>query len=232
MSKPYTADDFTHLVISDRTWRLREISDLKGAIRQADDKLEKVLLRALVTVSYAHWEGHVRNAARQYLTHIALRKFDYATLNPQFLKNYFLPRLSALSTSKANLSSKCALLDDILSASNKKFTRVNDDLVNTKSNLNSEVLREICLICGIASTNFKPYEIFIDSILLKRRNAIAHGEDTFIAKSDLDELSGKTIELMRMFGDALDNEAQLRSYMVCLVGPEIALPKPEAFSNS
>lgn len=213
MSKPYTADDFSQLVTSDRTWRIREISDLKTAIRRADHSLEKVLLRALVTVSYAHWEGHVRNSAKLYLTHIALRKFQYVDLSPQFLKNYFLPRLSALSTSKAGMAAKCALLDDVLSASNKQFSRVNDDLVNTRSNLNSEVLREICLICGIPSEYFEPHESFIDAILLKRRNAIAHGEDTFIAKSDLDELADKTVGLMRMFGDTLDNNIQLKTYL-------------------
>ena len=36
MSKPYTADDFSSLVTADRTWRIREISDLKTAIRRAD----------------------------------------------------------------------------------------------------------------------------------------------------------------------------------------------------
>lgn len=214
MSKPYTADDFSQLITSDRTWRIREISDLKTAIRRADFSLEKVLLRALVTVSYAHWEGHVRICAKLYLTHIALRKFRYSDLNPQFMKNYFLPRLSALSTSRVGLESKCALLDDILSASSKQFSRVNEDLVNTKSNLNSEVLREICLICGSPVTDFEEYGSFIDTILLKRRNAIAHGEDTFIARDDLDDLADKTIELMRIFGDALDNKVQLKTYMV------------------
>lgn len=213
MSKPYTADDFSTLVIADRTWRIREISDLKTAIRRADQNLEKVLLRALVTISYAHWEGHVRNVARLYLTHIALRKHPYAELSNQFLKNYFLPRLAALSASKGSVASRCALLDDILSSSNKQFSRVNDDLVNTKSNLNTEVLREICLVCGISCAPLVEHEFFIDAILLKRRNAIAHGEETFIAKDDLDEVTGTTIALMRTFGDALDNQVQLKTYM-------------------
>ena len=213
MSKPYSAEDFSRLVASDRTWRIREISDLKTAIRRSDQYLEKVLLRALVTISYAHWEGHVKNAARLYLTHIALRKHQYASLSPQFLKNYFLPRLTAMSSSKSTMLSKCTLLDEILSASSKQFSRVNEDLVNTHSNLNSEVLREICLICEVPSQIFEQHEGFIDAILLKRRNGIAHGEDTFIAKGDLDEISEKTVELMRMFGDALDNRVQLKTYM-------------------
>lgn len=213
MSKPYTADDFSNLVTTDRTWRIREISDLKTAIRRADENLMKVLLRALVTISYAHWEGHVRNSAKLYLTHIALRKHSYASLNNQFMKNYFLPRLTALSKSKGGVLSKCNLLDEILTFSDKQFTRVNDDLINTKSNLNSEVLKEICLVCDISYQEFFEHESFIDAILLKRRNAIAHGEDTFVAKDDLDDVTNTTVALMRMFGDALDNRVQLKTYM-------------------
>jgi hypothetical protein len=74
-------------------------------------------------------------------------------------------------------------------------------------------LREICLICEISSDDFEAHENFIDAILLKRRNAIAHGEDTFIAKKDLDEVADRTVGLMRMFGDSLDNKVQLKGYM-------------------
>ncbi|MBL3565968.1 hypothetical protein JMM59_13280 [Rhodovulum sulfidophilum] len=212
MSKPYTADDFSSLLALDRTWRIREISDLKLAIRRGDAALQRVLLRAHVAISYAHWEGHVRLGAKLYLTHIALRKFPYEQLDRQFLKNYFLPRLNALSATKASIEARCELLEDILSSTEKKFTRVNNDLINTRSNLNSEILSEICLICGIPFDHFSEETSFIDTILLKRRNAIAHGEDTFVEISDLDDLTDKTIGLMRTFGDALDNNAQLGTY--------------------
>ncbi len=78
MSKPFRDTDFSEQITMDRNWRLKEISDLKSAILRADDSLRRVLLRALTTVCYAHWEGYVRFAARKYLEHVALRKFqDY-----------------------------------------------------------------------------------------------------------------------------------------------------------
>jgi hypothetical protein len=46
----------------------------------------------------------------------------------------------------------------------------------------------------------------------KRRNLIAHGEDTFITIDDLDELTNETITLMRTFGDALENHVYVREY--------------------
>jgi hypothetical protein len=212
MSKPYSADDFSAQIIEDRSWRLKEISDLKDAIGRADENLQRVLLRALVAICYAHWEGYIRVAARKYLEHVALRKFQYDELDRQFLRNYFLPRLAALTTSKTSITERCALVDDILNSSDRRFSRPNENLINTKANLSSDVFADICLVCGIPTEPFANKATFIDVILLKRRNEIAHGEDTFVAVDDLDDLANNTVALMRGFGDLLENRVHLKEY--------------------
>lgn len=212
MSKPFSEEEFSEQITLDRTWRLREISDLKNAVIKADENLRRVLLRALITVCYAHWEGYVRFAGRKYLEHVALRKFQYGDLDRQFLRNYFLPRLAALATSKTSIAQRSALVDEILSSSNRRFSRVDEKIINTKANLNSEVLAEICLICCVPPKPFADKATFIDVILLKRRNMIAHGEETFVAIEDLDELTNETVSIMRAFGDALENHVYLKDY--------------------
>lgn len=212
MSKPYTESEFSAQITTDRNWRIKEVSDLKLAIKRGDDSMRKVLLRALVAICYAHWEGYIKFASRKYFEHIALRKFQYETLDRQFLRNYFLPRLAALSTSKTGIADRCALIDDILENSGRRFTHVNDDLVNTKANLNFDVFSDICLICGVSLDSLKDWTTFIDVILLKRRNSIAHGEDTLIAFGELDEIIESTIGLMRMFGNELENQVFLQKY--------------------
>lgn len=212
MSKPYTEADFSAQIIEDRNWRIKEISDLKAAIRRGDEGLRRVLLRALVAICYAHWEGYIRFSAKKYLEHIALRRFQYGDLNRQFFRNYFLPRLAALSTSKANIADRCDLVDEILNSADVRFSRVNDDLINTKANLNFEVLTDICLVCGVPAEIFAEKSTFIDVVLLKRRNAIAHGENTLVELNDLDEITNDTIGLMRAFGDALENHVVLQTY--------------------
>ena len=103
MTKPFSEFDLSDQLVSDRTWRIREISDLQSAVNKADPIGRRVLLRASVAICYAHWEGYVRFAARKYLEHIALRKIPFKDLDRQFLRNYFLPRLGA-SSSKRSLN--------------------------------------------------------------------------------------------------------------------------------
>lgn len=212
MSKPFTEADFSAQITDDRSWRIKEISDLKAAIVRGDDNLRKVLLRALITICYAHWEGYVRFAAKKYLEHVALRKFQYSQLDRQFFRNYFLPRLAALSTSKTSIAERCALVDEILNSSGHRFARVNDDLINTKANLNFDVFTDICLVCCVPVEPFADNSTFIDVILLKRRNAIAHGDETFVEIIDVDEVTNKTVAMMRAFGDALENHVYLQNY--------------------
>jgi hypothetical protein len=85
-------------------------------------------------------------------------------------------------------------------------------LVNTKANLNSEVLADICLVCGLPQEGFTDQAVFVDTFLLKRRNGIAHGESTFIGLDDLDQLADDTVSIMRQFGDLLENRVYLKDY--------------------
>ena len=214
MSKPYTEADFSTQITEDRNWRIKEISDLKTAIRRGDENLQRVLLRALVAICYAHWEGYVRFSAKKYLEHVALRRFQYRELDRQFFRNYFLPRLAALSSSKTSIAERCALVDEILNSSDRRFSRVNDELINTKANLSFEVFADICLVCCVPAHLFADKSTFVDVILLKRRNAIAHGEDTLVVVDDLDKIADDTLGILRAFGDALENHVVLQTYKV------------------
>ena len=59
-----TPDEFSDAITSDLTWRIREISDLRTAIRRMDAALKPSVLRAGVPLIYAHWEGHVVSIRR------------------------------------------------------------------------------------------------------------------------------------------------------------------------
>jgi hypothetical protein len=114
MSKPYTEQDLSDAFDGDLVWRRKELSDPKAAVRSADKAARPALLRSLVTMAYAHWEGYVRTCANRYFEHIGLRKWSYAKLERQFYSNAFLGRLDALRISRAGIMERSALVSDIL----------------------------------------------------------------------------------------------------------------------
>ena len=96
MTKPYTQDDLSSIFDVDLIWRRKELSDMKAAIKAADLPSKPVLLRALIAMSYAHWEGYVRTCANRYFEHLTLRKIPFTELERQIYVNSFLGRLDAL----------------------------------------------------------------------------------------------------------------------------------------
>ena len=213
MSKPFSVDDFSDQMDRDMTWRLKEFSDLKAAIRRADSIARPALLRAFIALMYAHWEGHVRFCATKYFQHIALRKIAYAKLENQIYLNSFLIRLDAFFRSRGSVEDKCKFVEDVLKSRDKRFAYINPALIDTKANLSTDVLRDLCRICGVPSTDFEREATLIDVLMLKRRNEIAHGDEVYLKEGEIDDLATRAVNIMRLWRNLLENKVYSPSYL-------------------
>jgi hypothetical protein len=214
MSKPYTEGDLSFQLDSELNWRRRELSDLKSAIHRADVIARTVFLRSLVTMAYAHWEGYVRITATKYFTHIALKKKPFRELDRQFYTNSFIARIHAFYRSRSSTKEACSFITDILDSQDLRFAFINPQLIDTKSNLNTDVINELCLICGFDSTFFETNRFFIDVTLLKKRNAIAHGQDEGLDVRDVNDFVGTTLALMDHFRTLIENRIYTKNYLI------------------
>jgi hypothetical protein len=212
MSKPYTEENLSNLFDVDLIWRRKELSDMKAAIRAADLPAKPVLLRALITMGYAHWEGFVRTCANRYFEHLTLRRKLYSEFERQIYINTFLVRLDALHQSRVSLEARCKLINDILDGTGGRFGYLNPSLIDTKSNLNTDVIKDICIICAVDSSHFEAQRTFIDILVLKRRNAIAHGQQEYIHVDEIDDLVNNVLALMDHFRSLLENKIYLKQY--------------------
>lgn len=213
MSKPYTEADFSDQVDADLNWRRKELSDIKLAIRNTTENSRPALLRALITMTYAHWEGYVRTCATKYFQHLYIRKKLYRDFEKQIFINSYLIRLDAFFQNKHNIKDRCKFIEDIMDARDNRFSYINPQLIDTKSNLNTDVIKDLCTICGIDYSPFEEKRAFIDIILLKRRNAIAHGQQEVIGESEIDIIVADAIELMTAFKNLLENKVYTRTYL-------------------
>ena len=213
MSKPYTDRDLSDIFDEDLIWRRKELSDMKSAIKAADGAARSGLLRALVAMTYAHWEGYIKTCANRYFEFLTLRRKQYTEVSRQFYVNSFLIRLGALHQTRVSIEARCKLVTDILDGGIGRFVYVNPDLIDTRSNLNVDVIKDICLICGVEGNHFEDERVFIDRIMLKRRNAIAHGQQELIAETEMDEFIAKSLSLMDHFRSLLENAVYTGAYL-------------------
>jgi hypothetical protein len=212
MSKPYTEQDLSDAFDVDLIWRRKELSDIKTAIKLSDLASKTALLRALIAMSYAHWEGYVRTCANRYFEYLTLRRKPYLELERQIYVNTFLVRLDAMHQSKIGLEARCKFVNDILDGTSGRFNYVHPSLVDTKSNLNTDVIKDICTVCAVDSSHFESQRTFIDVLVLKRRNAIAHGQQEFIQPDEIDDLVANVLALMVHFRGLLENKVYTKAY--------------------
>ena len=84
--------------------------------------------------------------------------------------------------------------------------------VNTKSNLKSDVFREIALTLGLDYSHFETKENLIDETLLANRNRIAHGKYCLVGFADYLTLHDQMLKIMQDFYDQVENEAVTGAY--------------------
>jgi hypothetical protein len=74
------------------------------------------------------------------------------------------------------------------------------------------VIKDICVICAIDSHHFEQNRAFVDLLLVKRRNAIAHGQQEFIHEDEIDGHVTNILSLMGHFRNLLENKIYLKTY--------------------
>jgi antitoxin (DNA-binding transcriptional repressor) of toxin-antitoxin stability system len=209
-----TKEQLIQKIDDELIWRRKELSDFKAVIQQqAQNPLRlSVLLRAGVTLLYAHWEGFVKISGTYYLQYVAAQRRPGLELRANFIAIKLKSQISEASKSK-KISSAEQLIDFFC-------TRLADDLkiphkgiVDTEANLSSSVLKEILWILGLERTSFETKSVLIDKSLVARRNFIAHGEPLDIELDDYLDLHDEVLSMIATFRTLLQNAAVQNEFL-------------------
>ena len=73
-------------------------------------------------------------------------------------------------------------------------------------------MKDICIICCVDSNHFEQNRTFLDILLLKRRNAIAHGQQEYIQIDEIDDFVANILALMGFFRNLLENKVYMKEY--------------------
>ncbi|WP_286911890.1 MAE_28990/MAE_18760 family HEPN-like nuclease [Flavobacterium sp. UBA4197] len=176
--------DFEDLLVEDWTWRKKEVSDL---ILLAEKEENTVLLKSIILLLYAHWEGYIKKSSKTYLKYICDNKHKLNELTDNF-KAVALKGLTGEVMKSGNTLSlqnelhyikKFSDLDNISIDHHIKIDLDNEkdkNIINTHDNLNPEIFGNILKIIGIDyKEQYDAKEIFINTYLLSNRNSIGHG---------------------------------------------------------
>lgn len=206
-------DEFEAAIASDFSWRRKELSNLMNLGMTSRMSTQETLFKSGVTLLYAHWEGFVKKSSITLCEYINFQGLRYEALTNNF---HVCALIDEFQGQYPHKNFKSAFL--VMSESQRYLTnkcKINtEQYIDTKSNLNSETLREITLKVGIDYAPYLLKEKFIDESFLGLRNAISHGEYRKIDGKEFTELFNEITGLIDIFKNQILNAAIQRSFQI------------------
>ncbi|MZP30877.1 hypothetical protein GTO91_14250 [Heliobacterium undosum] len=193
--------------------RKRELTTLRFILLQCKRTHERdTLLRATLPMLYAHWEGFIKESSIAYLDYVLRQGIPLGNLTRNFIALTLRGKIVSAGLSKKNQVHK-ELIDLILDHAKHVASYNPNEVIDTQSNLSSNVLRDIMHTVGINFDNMWQKKVpLIDHQLLKSRNEIAHGELVPVDVTLYEQLHKFVIESLEQYKTALENAVALEAY--------------------
>lgn len=213
-----TKSELQAAIENERSWRRKELTNILFLIQGARAKDKSTLLRAGVLLLYSHWEGFIKKSTQYFFMYLNSKGERYSNLKMnfrslgilnQFQNDFPYKQFNSYLVTTQFLLNKCK---------DENFYLDVERHIDTRSNLNLEVVKELSMKLGISSEVFENNGVHIDNRLLKYRNAISHGENTELnGEYSMDETWYKDLytrinELMDHFVSVLLNHVELETY--------------------
>lgn len=194
--------------------RKLEIVYLKNSL---DDKSKKhskealVFSKALVVMSYSHWEGYVKEAVKAYLSYLNSKGLQHRDLSTSLFAAYIHTSLFQRSLNPVDAIDK---IESMISETHSTVKFNSDYIADTESNLNMDILLKIMKRIGMATQPWEVYRVYLNSVILKYRNDFAHGDNGYVDIDTAKNVADKVIEMIQRFETELLNIVELKTYHI------------------
>ena len=203
MSGISTIDDLNNKLDNELAWRKKELIDLSQSIKVSNGDKKIMLLRCGIPIIYAHWEGFVKSSLSYYLEYVSKQNVPFVELKRNFLGVKLKKEIDTFcATGKTKNSIHTETVELVLKNMESDTSNIPyKDQIDTKSNLNSNLFKDLMNLVGVDYSGFSTSFNMIDEQLLNMRNHIAHGRVLKSISLDEDKYMAINDRVIRMLED-------------------------------
>jgi len=213
MKTPRTPSEFSDFLDEEFAWRLKEIADIKSAIKGVELTSQKSIIRAGVPILYAHWEGFVKICSETLVNYIDRQGIILRRLRPCYIVFGVKKLISELQNSNNALNNIEVVNFFLNNLDSRADLSVSGEL-STGSNLSSIVFERIATSIGVDAGRYETKYVLIDTSLVNRRNKIAHGDYLDLDSASFADLANEVIGLLRSFRIDIENIVTTESFKI------------------
>ena len=210
--KVRSIDELEEILSNEYSWRRKELTNLRNLAATSRSPIKNTLLRCGVALLYAHWEGFVKRISIAYCEYINYQGIRYREVRSNFHVCAFFEKYQGQYPPK-NFETYLRIVSGTAYSLDEKLTIDAGAYIDTKSNLNSDVLREITEKIGLDYSFFELKENLIDESFLGLRNAISHGEWRDVEDAEFENLYFEITTLIDSYKNLVSNAASSKSYL-------------------
>ncbi|WP_110598517.1 MAE_28990/MAE_18760 family HEPN-like nuclease [Salinicola lusitanus] len=186
-----------------RLRRVKELSEVKTKMAQASEySIYGVHSKALIVLTYSHWEGFYNECARFYISFLKSSSVKVSEVSWGMLLGVLTPSLQSLRDRNYSIEAGGRFVDGLKSAIESGFDCFDESVVLSRSNLNFQKLRQNYDLLGFDLSPFQRFRIRIDKELVGWRHSIAHGDDPDLHTLDLENHIKLTQELLFLISNS------------------------------
>ncbi|WP_426178575.1 MAE_28990/MAE_18760 family HEPN-like nuclease [Pseudomonas sp. TWRC1-2] len=203
--------EFEDYIASEYSWRRKELTNLSNVARSGRKGMRETLFRSAIPIIYAHWEGFVKQSSIAKMNYLISQGLKYRDLQPCFHVYAILEAYGGQIPAK-----QFEAWVDITTGKvdySKSINTSSLNLIDTKSNLKYEVLREVAVKVGVDYKKFELKENWINETLVGLRNKICHGERAPIAEDEFEDIYTETAALIDIYKDEILYSVQSKTYL-------------------
>lgn len=205
----FTYDGLSRKLYNEFSWRRKELTLLKSKIPIEANPLQSAMLRSALPLLYAHWEGYVKLTMSYYLEYVSKKYLKHSELKSSFIALSLQNKLGDLSNT--NFENRTKIIEFIFNDIDKQSNIPRKNIINTKSNLKFDVLKEILFILDLDDSHIDGKKDLIND-LVTERNHIAHGEHQLVDYKTYENFHNDIIALMEYLKTIIENNASQEKY--------------------
>lgn len=209
MARVQTFDNLSNKLYDEISWRRKELTLIKSKIPVEKNSFQSAMIRASIPLLYAHWEGFVKLTMSYYLEYVSNKYLKNSELKTQFIALSLQNKLGDLTNS--TFENRTKIIDFMYNEINKRSNIPKKNIINTKSNLRFDVLKEILFILDLHDNYIDNQKDLIND-LCDQRNFIAHGEHKLVDYQTFENFFTDTIALMEYLKTTIENNAVQEKY--------------------